>query len=141
MAAWPPSLPSTGFAIDAQSPFGTIVWGTDGFQNTGGIFASYIIKSVRPSVRTDTPIVENGDGLTAIQIVLTDGYDYEIVVVDNTAVTPPQPGFTVKIVLPDNVAVVAGLVIHESYAAARKVEGERTFTIRTYTLIPLTASS
>lgn len=127
--AWPPALPSVGFKSEGYT---TIVWGTD-FASTDS-FSGYIVVSVRPAQRVENPIIENGSGLTATSILLIDGYNYEITVVDDTAVSAPASGSVVSVTVPDNASAVTMWVIDNSYAAARKQPGERTLLCRSYTL-------
>src|SRR3974390_3216243 len=94
MPGWPPAVPGTGTSAGGgyiAEGYTTIVWGTTGFSQAstafgaGGGFggsAGRIVVSVRPSQRVETPIVENGTGLTATQILLVDGQDVEITLVD-----------------------------------------------------------
>lgn len=125
---WPPNLPT-----DAKfEGYTTITWGTSWAE--AGAFNGYIVVSVRPAQRTESPIIENGSGLTATAVGLNDGYDYEITVVDDTSINAPQAFTTVDIQVPDNASLLTGWVINNSYAAARKQPGERTLLIRTYTL-------
>jgi hypothetical protein len=133
---WPPTTPvqvSTGFIIEGIS---TIVWGTDwatiGFG--GGNYA--IVKSIRPAERAEEIRIENGVGLTAIDVLLRDGYDYDVTVVDQFTVSYPVVGTFAAIITPFQSSAVNGIVVSNSYDAARKKEGDRIFTMRSFTLIP-----
>lgn len=124
--AWPPPLPSVGFLAEGYT---TIVWGTDGFA-----FSGYIVKSCRPSERIDSPVIENGTGLTATQILIKDGYDHEITVVDDTTINAPVSGTVLTLNTPYFASAQTFLTINSSYNASRKVEGERVILCKAYTL-------
>jgi hypothetical protein len=136
--AWPPALPSVGFKAEG---FSTFIWGTSGFANQSPIVSSYIIKSVRPTERTEQLIIENGDGLTSTQILLLDGINYEITVVDDSSVIPPISGTVGSIIVPSlgmngtiQNTTFQCFVVGTSMNLARKTEGERVFEIKTYVL-------
>ena len=86
--SWPPSLPSTGFRSEGITTF---IWGTDAFAANSGILqgngSTYIVNSIRATERIEPFVIENGTGLTAAQILLLDGQDYEITVIEDTAIT------------------------------------------------------
>jgi len=136
--AWPPTIPSVGFRAEGYSTF---IWGTAGFAAQSPIVLSYIIKSIRPTERAEQLIIENGDGLTSTQILLLDGINYEVTVVDDSSLVPPIAGTVGNIIIPQlgvnkivtNVAVPA-LVVGSSMNFARKTEVERIFEIKTYVL-------
>lgn len=139
--AWPPSLSNhAGFAASGVT---TIVWGTGGFET--GALANYIVKSVRPSERIEEIHIENHDGLTATNILLKDGINYDVTVVDNSNVTPPTGGDIIALIIPQMAANGNGItnttvnleVVENSYNAARKQEGERIIVAKSYTLISL----
>lgn len=130
--SWPPSAPSVGYIAEGYT---TIVWGTDGFAfRPGGSGGLYIVKSCRPSERVDAPIIENGSGLTATQILIIDGYDHEITVVDDTTITAPVAGTILTLNTPFFANAQQFLTINSSYNASRKVEGERVLLCKMYTL-------
>jgi len=143
--AWPPSLPSTGFKSEGITTF---IWGTDAFAAASGILqgngSTYIVNSIRASERVEPFVIENGTGLTAAQILLLDGQDYEITVIDDTAIlTPPAAGGVGLIQIPGIgggsagtplFTVVAALVISGNVALAKKQPGERVLAVKTYTL-------
>lgn len=144
--SWPPVNPpvSLGYSGSSGSPstgylaegLTTIVWGTTGFSQ--GSLAGYIVKTIRPSQRVEELRVENGVGLTAAEILLLDGYDMEITVVDDTAVvSPPAVGSILSLVTPFQTTLLNFLVVNNSYNAARKQEGERVILARAFTLITL----
>lgn len=130
---WPPGnavVNATGFILEGIT---TIVWGTDYFAQTLGGYA--IVKSVRPSERVEEIRIENGVGLTAIDVLLKDGFDYEVTVVDQFIVSYPVVGSTLQLVIPFDTNSHVGVCVANAYDAARKKEGERIFTMRTFNLI------
>lgn len=129
--SWPPSLPVDNGGFKAEG-FTTIVWGTEGFQQ--GALASYIVVSARPAQRVEGPTIENGTGLTATKILLIDGVDQEITVVDDTSISPPAVGSVLSLISPFGSNTGNYLVVNNSYAAARKQPGERTILVQNYTL-------
>lgn len=110
-----------------------MAWGTD------GIYASVIVKSIRSMQMIEEIKIENGSGLTATQVLLNDGNDVEITVVDDRSVTFPASNGL--LVLLDPLPTGAGgtsttyQVVNNNYNAARKQEGERVLTAKKYTLI------
>lgn len=128
--AYPPVLPTTGFKLEGINTY--IVWGTDGFESNS--LSGYIVVSVRDSQRVELPIIENGSGLTAYQIILTDGEDYEVEVVENTNVTPPAAGSILTLVSAYFTNSQTFLCVNSSTQFARKQEGRRTLTAKSYTL-------
>lgn len=126
--SYPPALPS-----DAKfEGFTTIVWGTNFLESNE--YSGYIVVSVRDSQRVELPIIENGSGLTATQIILVDGEDYEIEVVENTAVSPPVAGTVGSLVSAYFSAPQTFLCVNSNANFARKVEGHRTMIWKSYTL-------
>lgn len=138
---WPPPAPVTGYIAKGVT---TIVWGTDGIATQSGApFNQYIVKSARPAERNEEARVENGTGLTATEILLKDGYDYEITVVDDSTIVPPVGGQIVSLInplLPGNssapTAPIPFEVINNSYSIARKQDGERVLLCRAFALFP-----
>jgi len=127
-------VPSSGYLAEGLT---TIVWGTTGFST--GFLLSYIVKTVRPSQRVEELRVENGIGLTATEILLIDGQDFEVTVVDDSTVTPAAVGSIISLLSPFNAGGTPAnfLVVNNSYNAARKQEGERVLLCRKFTLINL----
>lgn len=118
--AWPPT-PSSGYQATS-----TVVWGTD------GVFSTYIVTSMRNAVTGEEILIQNGTGLTVIQILLNDGYQVDISVID-VGQGPPAFGSVASVSGPfyaGNYRVVA-----TSEDAARKREGEISFTAKKFTLI------
>lgn len=123
--AYPPTpTPSVDFTIDGLT---TIVWGTD------GIYPNYIVTSISESQRIEEINIENGTGFESVVILLNKGLDIDIEVVDDTAVTPPVVGAIVTLSTPFGSAPM--LLVGERTNQARKREGMRTFTFKTYNAI------
>ncbi len=143
--SWPPGPPTEQGIGFLDFGVTTIVWGTEGFSQ--GSLGGYIIKTVRPSQRVEELRIENGTGLTATEILLIDGVDYEITVVDDTRFSIPfageilvlatpfpfDPGPTTS--TPDQFVIL----VNNSYNAARKQEGERVLLCRSFHLIDLSS--
>ena len=142
--SWPPSLPNVGFKSEGITTF---LWGTDAFSAASGILSNngstYIVNSIRATERVEPFVIENGTGLSAAQILLLDGQDYEITVIEDTAVTPPTSGTVGMIQIPGigggapNTPLftqVAALVVSANLALAKKQPGERVLGVKTYTL-------
>jgi hypothetical protein len=128
--AWP--APSAGYQARGSLPT-TIAWGTD------GVYAGVIVKSVRAMRMIEEIKVENGTGITATQVLLNDGDQVEITVVDDRSVSFPDSGGLLTLINP--ISGVASppteifQMINNDYNAARKQEGERVFLAKRYTLI------
>lgn len=128
--AWPPS---TGFIARGSTP-ATVAWGTE------GIYASVIVKSIRSHQMIEEIKVENGTGLTALQVLLNDGNQIDITVIDDRAVTFPAALSTVTLLDPIAASgtVSSGTlmqVVDNDYNAATKQPGERVLVCKKYTLI------
>jgi hypothetical protein len=124
------SLNSAANSVTTWSPdfiadgITTIVWGTE------GLLSSYIVVTGNENQRVDEIRIEQGAGFTAIIILLIDGNDVEIEVVDDTAVNPPAVGTVVTLSTPyGNIPM---LTCQTKAGQARKREGMRTFTFRSF---------
>ena len=132
--AWPPasSINSTGLGYEGSLPT-TLAWGTD------GLYPGVIVTSVRDSQMIEEIKIDNGSGITATQIILKDGEQYEITVIDDRSITWPSSGTTVTLYSPlftgGSATSVTFIVVDNAYAAARKAAGERTLLCKKYTLI------
>lgn len=136
--SWP--LTSNGNNVLISGTTTTIVWGSGSFAQ--GSLAGYIVKNMKASERNEQIKIEQGAGLTAVNVLLTDGRAYEVTVVDDTNVTPPFGGSNVNVIIPNlkgpnaglSTSFEFGIVINNDYNAARKVEGERVLLINTFNL-------
>ena len=107
------------------SGISTIVWGTDGI-----IAGSYIVTTANESERVDEIQIENNAGFTTIFIMLLQGLDVEINVVDDTAINPPAFGTVVTLSTPfGNVPMIR---VQSKTDQARKREGMRTLSFKSF---------
>jgi hypothetical protein len=113
--------------IDEGSPT-TIVWGTD------GILSGYICISARESTRVEEIDIMQGAGFTAICILLYDGNNVEITVIDDTAIVPPAIG-QVTSLLNAFGAVINMLCINNDADQERKREGHRVLSFKSFNAI------
>lgn len=128
--AWPPA---TGFTAKGSTP-ATVSWGTE------GIYGGVIVKSVREHEMIEEIKIENGTGLTAMQILLNDGKQMDITVIDDRALTFPLATATITLLEPITATgtVNSGTlmqVVDNDYNAATKQPGERVLVCKRYTLI------
>ncbi len=130
--SWPPSLPSTGFIAEGYT---TITWGTDWAASNG--LNGYIVKNVRDSERNEDIPIPNGTGLTATQIIIKDGYNYEVTVVDDTTIPAPTGGNILSLQYPGINSPFNFICITADYNAARKQEGERVMMLKAFTAFSL----
>lgn len=110
-----------------------LAWGTE------GIYTGVIVKNVRASQMIEEVKIEQGSGLTITDILIYDGDEMELTVVDDRAVSWPLAGGTVTLINPqpngNNGTSELFQVINNNYSIARKVEGERTMLVKKYLLI------
>jgi hypothetical protein len=111
----------------------TIVWGTD------GVLSSYIVTSASQSARVEEIDIEQSSGFEALVILLNKGFDIDVEVIDDTAITAPAIGAVVTLSTP--YGATPALLIGEKANQARKREGMRTFTLKTYNAISLGAAN
>jgi len=132
--AWPPTtnINVTGLGYLGSQP-ATLAWGTD------GLYSTAIILSQRSQQMIEEIKVENGNGVTATQVLINDGTQIEITVIDDRALTWPLSGTTITMLtpLPTGGAATSETleVVDNSYQAARKAPGERTLLCKRYTLV------
>lgn len=105
----------------------TVVWGTE------GIYTGYIVVSANESSRIEEIDIEQGTGFEAIVVLLNKGLDVEIEVIDDTAVTPPNVTTIVTIISPFGTVPMA--LVMSKANQARKREGQRTFTLKSFNAI------
>ena len=128
------SLPTAGSDATTWSPnfqvWGNsyIVWGTE------GIFGSYIVLSASESQRIEEIKINQGAGFTAIVVLLMDGVDVDIEVIDDTSLTPPtMAGNPFMIVTP--YGSIPMLLTSNAANQAPKREGHRTLKFSSFTAI------
>jgi hypothetical protein len=104
-----------------------IVWGTD------GEYPGYIVTAASQETRVSEIDIENGTGFTVIVILLNDGLDVDLTVIDDTSVTPPIIGSIVTLSSP--FGSIPMLMVKEKTDQARKREGMRTFNFKSFNAI------
>lgn len=109
------------------NPLTTIVWGTE------GIYSGYIVVSATESNRIEEIDIEQGTGFEAIVILLNKGVDVELSVIDDPAVTPPD--ITTIVTLSTPYGSIPMLMVGNKSDQARKREGMKTFTFKSFTAI------
>ncbi len=134
--AWPQvsNIANTGLGIKGGLP-NIIAWGTD------GIITGSIVKTVRENRMLEEVRIENGSGITCEEILLYDGTEVDVTIMDDRNITSwPDVGTTVSILSPiesgTSLTVAATFqLVNNNYQVARKAEGERTFHGKHYLLI------
>ena len=138
---------SSGYTIAGVT---TLLWGTDGLLKSpapsSGSFAGtgfYIVESVDPSVKSEPIWGENGTGVEVWRVILLHGGRANIVVQDDTQMTPPQIGQT--LVLNDSGLCIPGnsvrtnsyqmVVLNSSVRFVRKGAEMRTLEVENLTLV------
>jgi len=108
-----------------------IVWGTEGITNQ---WANYIVTSASSSQRISEIPIMQGAGFTAILILLMDGIDVEVEVIDDTNVQPPViGGGPYYLVTPFGTFPMA--LTESKSNQAPKREGHRNFTFKSFIAI------
>lgn len=105
-----------------------IVWGTE------GIFGSYIVTNADESQRIDETNIMQGSGFTAILILLMDGLDVNITVIDDTSINPPTIAGNPYLLVTPYGTVPMALTANKA-DQERKREGHRSFTFKSFTAI------
>ncbi len=131
--AWPISF-NLAFGVGKAGNLPSLLaWGTD------GIYTSAIVKTIRASQMIEEVKIEQGSGLTATDVLIYDGDEVEMTVVDDRSITWPLAGGTVSLINPQPNGAGGSSelyqVINNNYTTARKVEGERTILAKRYILI------
>lgn len=132
--AWPPVLPIVG---EVEAKIGTlpttIAWGTD------GILSGAIVISCRAVPLQEEIQIPNGSGITATDIMLNDGEQVEITVVDDRSLSFPDWGAVITLIDPRATGTsgtsASYTVISNDYNAERKREGQRSLLCKRYNLI------
>lgn len=131
--SWPISFNIAAGVGKAGSLPSLLAWGTE------GLYTSVIVKTIRASQMIEEIKIEQGSGLTATEILIYDGDEIEMTVVDDRAITWPLAGGTVTLLnpQPNGAGATSELfqVINNNFTTARKVEGERTILAKKYILI------
>jgi hypothetical protein len=130
-STWPPVAGVTpGYTVQGKT---TIRWGTDGLLASpypgGGGFYTVIKMSQNPIL--DRAKLPQGSGLTSTDVIIIDGVSSEIVVRDDSTMTPPQINTLITIVDAAGWFGIQGItytarIVDPRYEAALKQPGERT---------------
>jgi hypothetical protein len=120
IATWSPNFEAYGNTY--------IVWGTE------GIYPPYIVVSASESQRIEEIDIQQGAGFTAILILLMDGLDVDIEVIDDTSIAPPTIAGNPFVIVTPYGSVPMALVSNKANQA-RKREGMRNFTFKSFTAI------
>lgn len=120
ISTWSPNFTGEGIT--------TIVWGTE------NIYAGYIAVSAREETRVEEIDIMQGAGFTAIVVLLYDGNNVEITVIDDTAVNPPSIGQVVTLLSPYG-APINMLCVNNNADQERKREGHRVMSFKSYIAI------
>jgi len=131
---WPPQFGMATYAVGMNSVLpSAVALGTD------GLYPGVIVKNARPSKMIEEIKWENGTGHTVGQILLNDGDLMELDVMDDRAITWPQPGTVVTLYnpLPNGTYAVQEvyMMVNNNYNAVQKQPGERTLRCVRYSLI------
>ena len=134
--SWPPASDlSAGLGYLGSLPT-TLAWGTDGLYSQGG---TVIVLTMRDSQIVEEIPIENGSGVVATDVLIVQGEQVEIDVIDDRNLTFPRSGqvVTVNAPLPNGAGATSTnfQVIDNSYNAARKEAGRRTILAKVYKLI------
>lgn len=113
----------------------TIIWGTSGMLPGAGNLSSYIVTGASYAERVEEIDIMQSTGFTAIVALLNDGHDIELTVIDDSAINPPATGTVVTLSSPYATSGIPMLKIADRGTAARKREGERVFSFKSYSAI------
>ena len=119
---------SPNFQVQGNS---YIVWGTE------GIMGNYIVLSASESQRIEEIDIMQGAGFTAIVVLLMDGVDVDIEVIDDTSITPPPTIAQNPYLLVTPFGTLPMLMVANAANQAPKREGHRNFKFKSYTAITL----
>lgn len=119
-ATWTPN-----FIVEGLT---TVVWGTE------ALYAGYIVVDANEEPRVDLIEIEQGAGFEAIVVLLKKGTNVELNCIDDTNQTPPAVGTIINL-LNEFGASVPMLVVNGGATQARKREGMRKITARSYNAI------
>ena len=119
-AFWNPNFQSYGNSY--------LIWGTD------GVSQKYLVTSLGNKDRIEEVGITQGAGFTAIEILFLDGQDVNVEVVDTTQFAPPTLANNPFIIVTPFASLVV-LMVAQNATLARKREGMRTFTFKSFNAI------
>lgn len=137
-ATWPPAsnIVTTGYGKNSFLP-SILSWGSEGMSINGNV--NVIVKTCRAIPMVEEIKIEGGSGQTYTQILINDGDEVEITVIDDRALTFPQPGTPVTLINPQpngtNGTSELFQTINNNWSGGRKVDGERTLMCKKYIYI------
>jgi len=128
---------SPNFVDQSDGLLTTVIWGTDGQGTIGGFsysaYGSYIVTSGSDSKRVEEIDIEQGTGFEAIVVLLNKGEDLEFEVIDDYGVISPAIGTICTYSTRYGSANM--LFVGDKSTTARKREGMRTLTFKTFNAI------
>lgn len=135
---WPPSSGTGGYEVDGDD---AISWGTkDLLQEPVSGGARAVVLRCAQKELVDTSYLPNGSGVNVSRVRVKQGGNWAITCRDNTDLTWPKIGGTVKVVDMSGHIGTVGLqytatVVDNDYEASLKAAGERTLLVEKMTLI------
>jgi hypothetical protein len=119
----------------------SIVWGTEmdgitGINGNSGYsgYYGYIVTSASESARIEEINIEQSAGFEAVVILLNKGFDVDITVIDDTSIVPPTIANN-PLTFSSPFGSFNCLLVGSKADQARKREGMRTFTIKSFNAI------
>jgi hypothetical protein len=105
-----------------------IVWGTE------GIMGNYIVLSASESQRIEEINISQGAGFTAIVVLLMDGIDVDIEVIDDRFIAPPTLAENPFMIV-SPFGSIPMLMVNNTVNQAPKREGHRSFKFKSFVAI------
>lgn len=130
----PNVIPTAGLDQSTWSPnmqvWGNsyIVWGTE------GLMGNYIVLSASSSQRIEEIKINQGAGFTAIVVLMMDGIDVDVEVIDDTSQTPPTIALNPYMIVTPYGAIPMLMVANAANQAPKR-EGHRTFKFSSFVAI------
>lgn len=121
--------PSTGYSIAGVT---SVKFGTQ------GMTTRCVAIDLDQAPEVERYYIENGTGIPATRILLQKGFTWNLTIVDDTNLVPPQIGDAVtmvNIIKDGTIYQYKGTIVEQSARASRKVEGHRVITVESLTLI------
>ena len=115
---------SSKFTVEGNS---YIVWGTD------GIYPPSIVVTANEEARVDKTTIMQGTGFTAILILLLDGYDVDIELIQDTSIPGNAIGSVATLSTP--YGSIPMVCEKSKYSQSRKTEGHVTYNFASYNAI------
>lgn len=106
----------------------TISWGSKGLL-TDAALTSAVVESLSVSPKNDLIEIEDGDGFTLSEVLLKNGFDADVKVLHDSAITWPAEGATVALKRPGDAVALSCLLVSIAPEAGRKKEAYKTFKL------------